>query len=96
MALTDWILQASYNPVAYVGNPRLGTALQLLQTTDFVESKLHQVSYFRYDFDLFQDNDNVLMIGRSLCRVLCVSFFQNHTSLITGNILFESPGVKLD
>ncbi|KAG0609398.1 hypothetical protein M758_8G181000 [Ceratodon purpureus] len=36
--------RANYNPVAYIGNPRLGTALQLLQTTDFVESKLEEVS----------------------------------------------------
>jgi acylglycerol lipase len=36
--------RASYNPVAYIGNPRLGTALQLLQTTDYIESKLHEVS----------------------------------------------------
>lgn len=36
--------RAAYNPVAYIGNPRLGTALQLLQTTDFVESKLSEVS----------------------------------------------------
>lgn len=36
--------RANYNPVAYIGNPRLGTALQLLQTTDFVESKLAEVS----------------------------------------------------
>ncbi|KAG0600204.1 hypothetical protein M758_11G015300 [Ceratodon purpureus] len=36
--------RASYNPVAYIGNPRLGTALQLLQTTDYIESMLTEVS----------------------------------------------------
>jgi hypothetical protein len=48
LALTVCILQASYNPVAYIGNPRLGTALQLLQTTDFVESKLEEVIHSCY------------------------------------------------
>lgn len=42
----DW--QANYNPVAYIGNPRLGTALQLLQTTDYVESKLAEASHSCY------------------------------------------------
>lgn len=45
LILTNYspFFQASFNPVAYIGNPRLGTALQLLQTTDYIESKLHEV-----------------------------------------------------
>lgn len=37
------ILQADMNPVAYIDNPRLGTALQMLQITDYIDSKLHEV-----------------------------------------------------
>lgn len=36
--------RAYNNPVAYIGNPRLGTALQLLQTTDLIEKNLTEVS----------------------------------------------------
>jgi hypothetical protein len=31
------------NPVAYVGNPRLGTAVQMLRITDYIESNLEEV-----------------------------------------------------
>lgn len=34
---------ADMNPVAYIDNPRLGTALQMLQITDYIDSKLHEV-----------------------------------------------------
>lgn len=37
------ILQADMNPISYSGNPRLGTAVQLLRITDYIESKLHEV-----------------------------------------------------
>jgi hypothetical protein len=43
-------LQASVNPVAYVGNPRLGTALSLLQTTDDIASKLHEVRWPHHSY----------------------------------------------
>lgn len=36
-------LQADMNPVAYVGNPRLGTAVQMLRITDYIESNLQEV-----------------------------------------------------
>ncbi|KAG0558768.1 hypothetical protein KC19_10G052900 [Ceratodon purpureus] len=35
---------ADMNPVAYVGNPRLGTAVQMLRITDYIESNLQEVS----------------------------------------------------
>ncbi len=35
--------QAEMNPVAYVGNPRLGTALSLLRTTDEIERRMGEV-----------------------------------------------------
>lgn len=35
---------ADMNPISYSGNPRLGTAVQLLRITDYIESKLHEVS----------------------------------------------------
>jgi len=41
---------ASVNPVAYVGNPRLGTALSLLQTTDDIASKLHEVRWPHHSY----------------------------------------------
>ncbi|CAM6062891.1 unnamed protein product [Sphagnum tenellum] len=36
--------RAEKNPVAYIGNPRLGTALSLLRTTDDIEKKLGEVA----------------------------------------------------
>ncbi|CAK9214094.1 unnamed protein product [Sphagnum troendelagicum] len=36
--------RAEMNPVAYVGNPRLGTALSLLRTTDEIERRMGEVA----------------------------------------------------
>lgn len=40
------LMQAAYNVIAYKDNPRLGTALELLRTTQEIENELQEVCHY--------------------------------------------------
>lgn len=39
-------MQATYNVIAYKDKPRLGTALELLRTTQEIENELQEVCHY--------------------------------------------------